>query len=169
MFAWALYTKVQTHFIQYFNLSYFTITVNPPLTSRKRTLSHVPSSIQTLHFNLRWVDTSLKRKLFLAPVVSTYGRSTVLQGLGCLYSRFVFVTCFLFIPVKTLIAPWTRLPSPLVNAFIRCPNKSGHASGQSQWAIAEIAYAWKWIIEKGNHAGHRHSDSPVLIGTLPIS
>ena len=47
-----------------------------------------------------------------------------------------------FIPVKTLMAPWTKLPSPLVNACIRFPNKCGQASGQSQYAMAEIAYAW---------------------------
>ena len=52
-----------------------------------------------------------------------------------------------FIPVKTLMAPWTKLPSPLVNACIRFPNKCGQASGQSQYAMAEIAYAWKYIVE----------------------
>ena len=52
-----------------------------------------------------------------------------------------------FIPVKTLMAPWTKLPSPLVNACIRLPNKCGQASGQSQYAMAEIAYAWKYIVE----------------------
>ena len=52
-----------------------------------------------------------------------------------------------FIPVKTLMAPWTKLPSPLVNACIRFPNKRGQASGQSQYAMAEIAYAWKYIVE----------------------
>ena len=52
-----------------------------------------------------------------------------------------------FIPVKTLMAPCTKLPSPLVNACIRFPNKCGQASGQSQYAMAEIAYAWKYIVE----------------------
>ena len=46
-----------------------------------------------------------------------------------------------FIPVKTLMAPCTKLPSPLVNACIRFPNKCGQASGQSQYVMAEIAYA----------------------------
>ena len=52
-----------------------------------------------------------------------------------------------FIPVKTLMAPCTKFPSPLVNACIRFPNKCGQASGQSQYAMAEIAYAWKYIVE----------------------
>lgn len=45
------------------------------------------------------------------------------------------------IPVKTLMAPWTRLGLPLVKAIISCPNNSGQASGQSQYAIADITYA----------------------------
>ena len=45
------------------------------------------------------------------------------------------------------MVPWTKLPSPLVNACIRFPNKCGQASGQSQYAMAEIGYAWKYIVE----------------------
>jgi len=44
-------------------------------------------------------------------------------------------------PARTLIAPWTAFVSPLVSACMRIWNKSGHASGQSQCAMAETAYA----------------------------
>ena len=54
------------------------------------------------------------------------------------------ITTFIFlnltsVPANTLMAPWTAFGSPLVRACIRIGNKSGHASGQSQCAIADTA------------------------------
>lgn len=44
-------------------------------------------------------------------------------------------------PVRTLIAPCTALMSPLTSISMSSVNSCGHASGQSQWAMAEMAYA----------------------------
>lgn len=46
-----------------------------------------------------------------------------------------------YLPVRTLIAPCKALGSPHVKASMRRLNNSGHVSGQSQWAIADTAYA----------------------------
>ena len=44
-------------------------------------------------------------------------------------------------PVNTLIAPWTKHGLPLATAWTNWLNKSGHSSGQSHRAIADMAYA----------------------------
>lgn len=46
-----------------------------------------------------------------------------------------------YIPVSTLMAPCTALTSPLTSISIRRVKSCGHASGQSQWAMADTAYA----------------------------
>lgn len=43
--------------------------------------------------------------------------------------------------VSTRIAPWTKWLLSDNRACISISNSSGHVSGQSQWAIAEMAYA----------------------------
>lgn len=46
-----------------------------------------------------------------------------------------------YIPVRTLMAPCTALTSPLTSISISKVNSCGQASGQSQWAMADTAYA----------------------------
>lgn len=43
--------------------------------------------------------------------------------------------------VKTLIAPCTGASSPVLRAAIKRSNRPHQFSGQSQWAMADIAYA----------------------------
>jgi hypothetical protein len=70
--------------------------------------------------------------------------------------------------VNTRIAPWTKLLSSDNRACMRIPNKSGHVSGQSQCAIAEIAYAWSGKERKYFLSKHkiRHTVTFVMMGLI---
>lgn len=46
-----------------------------------------------------------------------------------------------YTPVRTLMAPCTALTSPLTSISISRVKSCGQASGQSQWAMADTAYA----------------------------
>ena len=52
-----------------------------------------------------------------------------------------FLCASYYTPVRTLMAPCTALTSPLTSISIRRVKSCGQASGQSQWAMADTAYA----------------------------
>ena len=67
----------------------------------------------------------------------------------------IFSEVQFFIPVTTLIAPWTKLPSPLVNACIRFPKQMWPS-----FQPVPICYGWDCICLKIN-SGNKYKSTSI--------
>lgn len=82
---------------------------------------------------------SLKTLLLFCYENVLHWTSACLGGCTCTASMCAYLSQY--IPVRTLMAPCTALTSPLTSISISKVNNCGQASGQSQWAMADTAYA----------------------------